>query len=178
MARVFGREFSGRRWVTAAGFVLVLAAGQAAAQDRARIGYVDTGRLMVEGAPAAAALKKLDAEFSDRNKDLQAQAARLQSLTDRLGRDAAVLKDSEVAARQREIASLEGTLRRRQDEFKEDFARRRSEELAQVSEVTRRAVRQVAEAGNYDLILEADGIYIGKQVDITDKVIQALAGAK
>lgn len=155
--------------------LLGAAAGAAPAQDRARIGYVDTGRLMLEGAPAAAALKKLEDEFSERRKELRAQAARLQSLTERFNRDSALLRDSELASRQREIASLESTVRRRQEELKEDFARRRSEELAQVSEVTRRVVRQVAEAGNYDLVLESDGVYVGKQVDITDKVIQALA---
>ncbi|HMN81796.1 MAG TPA: OmpH family outer membrane protein [Burkholderiaceae bacterium] len=158
--------------------LLVFAATAASAQDRAKIGFVDTGRLMLEGAPAAAALKKLDGEFSERNKELQAQAARLQSLTERFNRDSALLRDSELAARQREIVSLENTVRRRQEELKEDFARRRSEELAQVSEVTRRVVRQVAEAGNYDLVLESDGVYVGKQVDITDKVIQALANVR
>ena len=86
--------------------LLALAAAAAPAQDRAKIGFVDTGRLMLEGAPAAAALKKLDGEFSERNKELQAQAARLQSLTERLNRDSARLKDSELSARQREVVSL------------------------------------------------------------------------
>jgi predicted ABC-type ATPase len=49
------------------------------------------------------------------------------------------------------------------------------EELAAVVERANRAIRQIFETEKYDIILQ-EVVFAGPRVDITDKVIRALAG--
>lgn len=168
-----------QRWcmklVTASATVLVLAgAGSAHAQEAAKIGFVNTERILRDAAPAKAALAKLDQEFGKREKDLQDMAARLKQLGERLDRDASVMQDTERNRRQREFADLEKEFQRKQREFREDLNQRRNEELAQVVEKAQKVIRQVAEQEKYDFVI-GDAVYFNPRIDITDKVIKALS---
>jgi outer membrane protein len=64
-------------------------------------------------------------------------------------------------------------LQRRQREFQEDLNGRRNEELHQLLERATRAVKQVAEAEKYDMVLQ-EVVYVSAKHDITDKVLKIL----
>ena len=143
------------------------------AQEGARIGYVNTERILRDAAPAKAAQQKLEAEFSKRDKELQDMAARLKALGERIDRDATVMNDTERGRRQREFAELERDLQRKQREFREDLNQRRNEELALVVEKANRVIRKLAEQEKYDFVFQ-DAVFASPRVDITDKVLRAL----
>jgi outer membrane protein len=63
---------------------------------------------------------------------------------------------------------------RLQREFREDLNTRRNEELAAVQERANKVIKELAEAEKYDLILQ-DVIYAGPKIDITERVLKALA---
>jgi len=90
---------SWRFWLVAC--AALLAVSGAHAQEFAKVGYVNTERILRDAAPAKAAQQKLELEFSKRDKELQELAARLRSMSERLERDAAVMNDSERGRRQR-----------------------------------------------------------------------------
>ena len=163
------------RWLVA--LTLSAAAPAALAQDSARIGYVNTERILRDAAPAKAAQQKLEAEFSKRDKELQDTAARLKQLSERLERDAAVMNESERTRRQREFSETEKDFQRKQREFREDLNQRRNEELAQVVEKANKVIRQIAEQEKYDFVLQ-EAVFASPRVDITDKVLRALANSK
>ena len=142
-------------------------------QESARIGFVNTDRILRESAIAKAAQQKLEQEFSRREKELQDLAARVKSLGDRLERDAPVMTEAERVRRQREAAELDREFQRRQREFREDLSQRRNEELASVIERANRIVRQMAEQEKIDLILQ-EAVYASPRIDLTDKVIRLL----
>ena len=146
-------------------------------QESARIGFVNTDRILRESAIAKAAQQKLEQEFSRREKELQDLAARVKASGDRLERDAPVLPEAERARRQREIAELDREFQRRQREFREDLSQRRNEELAGVIERANRVVRQMAEQEKIDLILQ-EAVYASPRIDLTDKVIRLLNTAR
>jgi len=150
------------------------AAGVAQAQESSKIGYVNTERILREAVPAKAALAKIEQEFGKRDKDLQEMAARLKQMGERLDRDASVMQDSDRVRRQREFSDLEKDFQRKQREFREDLNQRRNEELAQVVEKAQKVIRQVAEQEKYDVVI-GDGVFINPRIDITEKVIKALA---
>ncbi len=139
----------------------------------AKIGFVNTERILRESAPAKASQQKLEQEFSKREKSIQDSASKLKELTDKLERDAAVMSDSERLKRQREAGELERDLQRRQREFREDLNQRRNEELAAVIERANRSIRQIAEAEKFDIIFQ-EAVFASPRIDITDKVLRAL----
>ena len=143
------------------------------AQEGSKIAFVSNERIFREAAPAKAADAKIQAEFSKRDKDLQDLAARLKGMADKLDKDAAVIPESERLKRQRELADLDKDFQRKQREFREDLSQRRNEELALVLERTNKVIKQIADAENYDLVLQ-DAVYANKRIDITDKVLKAL----
>jgi outer membrane protein len=155
---------------------LTVGAAPALAQET-KLGFVSTERILRESAPAKAAQQKLEQEFAKREKGIQDSVAKLKEATTKLERDAAVMPEAERSKRQREAAELERDIQRRQREFREDLNQRRQEELAAVIERANRVIRQVAEAEKYDIIFQ-EAVYASPRIDITEKVIRALNGAK
>ncbi|NLD67908.1 MAG: OmpH family outer membrane protein [Limnobacter sp.] len=157
---------------------LLAAATSVAVAQQAKIGFVNTERILRDAAPAKAAQQRLEQEFAKRDKDLQDIASRLKTMGERLERDAAVMSDSDRQRRQREYADLEKDFQRKQREFREDLNQRRNEELAKVIERANQVIKQIAEKESYDLILQ-EAVVVSPRVDITDKVLQSLtAGGK
>jgi len=138
-----------------------------------KIGFVSTERILRDSNPAKAAQKKLEAEFAKREREVQDLATKLRGMSEKLERDAPVMAEADRAKRQREVADMERDIQRRQREFREDLNQRRNEELATVVERANRAIRQIAEAEKYDVILQ-EAVYASPAIDITDKVIKSL----
>ena len=159
------------------GIALVALALPVLAQDGLKLGYVNTERILREAAPAKASQQRLEQEFSKRDKELQEMTARLKTLGERLDREGTVLSEGDRQRRQREFSDLEKDLQRKQREFREDLNQRRNEELATVIEKANRAIRQIADQDKYDLVFQ-DVVFASPRVDLTDKVLKALATTK
>ena len=153
-----------------------LAAPSAFAQEL-KLGFVNTQRILRDAEPAKAAQRKIEGEFSKRDKELQEMAAKLKSLTERIERDTSIMNETERQRRQREFAELEKDFQRKQREFREDLNQRQNDEVQQLIDRANRIIRQIAEAEKYDLILQ-DAVYWSPKIDITEKVLKALANAK
>lgn len=141
-----------------------------------RIGFVRTERILRESNAAKAAQQKIERDFSRRDKELGDVQNRLKSLSERYDKDAAVMSEADRTRRQREIADLDKDFQRRQREFREDLNQRRNEDLAVVLERANSAIKQIAEAEKFDLILQ-EAVYVGPRIDITDRVVKALNSA-
>jgi len=79
---------------SALGLAALLAAGTVQSQEL-KIGYVNSERVLREAAPAKAALARMEADFSKRDKDLNEQAAKLKAAAEKLEKDAPTLPESE-----------------------------------------------------------------------------------
>ncbi len=155
-----------------AGLLLAVFATGAMAQE-SRVGYVNTQRITAESGPAKTAQAKLEQEFSKRQKELADTQSSLKSFSDKFERDAPTLTESQRVARQKEFAELSRDFQRKQREFQEDLNGRRNEELQQVLDKANKAVKQVADAEKYDLIVQ-EVVYSNGKHDITDKVLKIL----
>jgi outer membrane protein len=114
-----------------------------------KVGFVNTQRILLDSAPAKVAQEKIDAEFEKRNAELQKLVGDLRKRVQAFEKDAPVLAESDRNRRQR------------------------NEEFAIIIERANAAIKNIAEAENYDLILQ-DAVTVSPRVDITDKVIKAL----
>jgi outer membrane protein len=153
----------------------VSAASLSAAEFKA--GFVSTERVLQEANVAKDAQKKLELEFSKREKTLNDLGATVKDLATKLDRDAPTLSESQRIQRQRELVSLDQDFQRQKREFQEDLALRKNEELQKVLQKANAAIKAIAKAENYDLILQ-DAVYMNAKHDITEKVLRALNDAK
>lgn len=155
-----------------------LLATPAVAQDgAARIGFVNTDRLLREANPARAAQTKLEQEFSRREKEIDDAGAALKAASERFERDAPTMAESQRLTRQRQLMDQDREFQRKRREFQEDLNARKQEELQHVLDRANRVVKQVAEAEKYDVILQ-EAVYVNPRLDITDKVIKVLNAGK
>jgi outer membrane protein len=163
------------RWLVHIGTALaaaLVASAPLAAQDL-KLGVVNSDRILRDSIPARAAMQKLEAEFSRRDKELQEVGARLKASVERFEKDGPVMTETDRARRQRELAEMDREFQRKQREFREDFNQRRNEELSGILERANRVVRQIAESEKFDVIFQ-EAVYASPRIDITDKVIRAL----
>lgn len=156
----------------------LLACTQAQAQEF-RFGFVKTDRIFKEANNAKSAQLKLEQEFSPRDKELVDQTNSLKSAVDKFQVDAPALSEAQRASQQKLLADQERELQRKRRAFQEDLNSRKNEEWQLLIEAANKVVKQVAEAENYDLVLQ-DAVYVNPKHDLTDKVIGILnaQGAK
>ena len=165
-----GRIFLFRSFLFVLGVGLL--AGAATATDL-KIGYVNAVKVIEEAPQGEAALKKLEAEFAPRDKQIIEMQNRLKQLEQDLEKNALVLKENEHRSKEFEIATLKRDLRRATQEFREDYNLRRNEELAALQKIVQKTIAEIAKQENYDLILES-AVYAGPKADVTDKILKKL----
>ena len=164
------RTFVFKSLVFALGFVAM--AGLASAADF-KIGYVNAVKVIEEAPQGEAALKKLEAEFAPRDKQIVEMQNRLKQMEQDLEKNALVLKENEHRSKEFEVVTLKRDLRRATQEFREDYNLRRNEELAALQKIVQKTIAEIAKQENYDLILES-AVYAGPKVDVTDKILKKL----
>jgi outer membrane protein len=153
---------------------LALVAGTAAAADY-KIGFVNTERLFREAAPAKRAQAKIEKEFATRDAEIQKLAKQVRDVQAALDRDGPTMSDADRRNKERDLANQSRDLQRMQREFREDLNLRRNEELSGIQERANKVIQQIAESEKYDLILQDPVVYASQRIDITDRVIKALA---
>ena len=158
----------------AAAALLAIACGATSAADY-KIGFVNTERLFREATPAKRAQQKLEKEFANRDGELGKLAKQVRDLQSTLDKEGATMPEPERRNKERDLANLTRDLQRAQREFREDLNLRRNEELASIQERANKVIQQIAEAEKYDLILQDPVVFASQRIDITEKVIKALA---
>jgi len=140
-----------------------------------KIGVVNIPLLMANAPQAADAKKRLEKEFSPKDKQLVAQQKGIKKLEERLSRDGLTMTETKKRDLEREIIAKRRDIQRAQQEFKEDFSIRRNEELGKMQNRILEAVKALAEEGDYDILLTEGVIHASKKVDVTDQVQAKLA---
>ena len=140
-----------------------------------KIGFVNTERLFREAVPAKRAQQKLEKEFAGRDTDIQKLSKDVRDMQAQLDKEGVTMPEAERRNKERDLANMTRDLQRLQREFREDLNLRRNEELAAVQERANKVIQQIAELEKFDLILQDPVVFASTRIDITDKVIKALA---
>jgi outer membrane protein len=154
-----------------------MAAVGAAGAAELKIGFVDVERISRESAPAERSSKQLEKEFAPRQQELQRREAQLKDLKGQLDREAVTLSESDRRAKEQELARGTVEFQRMQREFREDLTIRRNQEIQGLMERANRVIRKIAEAEKFDIVVQ-DAVYRDPRIDITDRVLKALAEGK
>lgn len=146
-----------------------------AAQQSARLGYVDMKRVIDNAPQTQRGRQKLEQEFESRNNEILEMEKRLEDLRNKLLREAEIMTDDERGDLELLIRSVTRDGRRLRDEYTEDFTIRFSEEQNLLIRRVDAAVTALAEQENLDLVLpDTSVVYASDRVDITDRVVQRL----
>jgi outer membrane protein len=151
----------------------LLWAGSACAEEF-KIGVVRTDRILQESGPMIKAQKKLEKEFAAREQELQKVAKQARDLQTQVEKEGVTLSEAERRSKEQELTRVNRDLQRMQRELREDYNLRRNEEWSAVLERVNKVINGIAEQEKYDLILQ-DAVYVSKRIDITEKVLKALA---
>jgi outer membrane protein len=153
--------------------LLVLWATGAAAQET-RIGYIDTRRIERESLPFTRALEAMKKEFAPREQQIIELQKQIAADKERFDKEREKLPQAELTSRANALSNA----MRKSDQMTlaltEDIERRRREILGKLFSEASAAVKAVAEAGKYDLVLQ-QATYIRPGIDITDQVLKEMA---
>lgn len=166
-----------KRFMLMMAAVALIAAAQLAQGAELKIGFVDQERITRESAPADRASKQLEKEFAPRAQELQRREAQIKSLQGQLEKDALTMSEGDRRAKEQELGRLTLDFQRMQREYREDLNLRRNQELGALFERANRVIRQIAESEKYDIIFQ-EAVYRNPRIDITDRVLKALAEGK
>lgn len=157
-----------------AAVALMLALVNAApAQDAvARIGYVDTQRIIRESELFAVGRQKLTEEFSARTQVLELEEARLHEIEARRDRNLATMSTPEALELKREIETLERSIQRRRNDMKQALNRRINELSETIDQRIQEEIGAYAREQGYELVL-TDGVgFAHPRLDITDAILR------
>lgn len=140
-----------------------------------KIGFVNIPAVLEKAPQAEKAKKRLEQEFSPRDKQLVAQQKEIQSMDEKMTKDAAVMGESARVNLEKDILNKKRDAKRAQQEFSEDFNARRNEELGKLQRRIVEAIREIAKAQNFDLLLTDGVIYASEKIDVTSQVQQKLS---
>ena len=139
-----------------------------------KIGFVSTDRVFKESAPAIESQKNLQKEFAAREEEIRKTADKAKALQANLEKESLTMNDADRREGEAELGKLSRDLQRLQREFREELNLRKNQEMKIVLELANKVIFKIAEKEKYDLILQ-EAVYRSPRVDITDKVIEALA---
>jgi outer membrane protein len=144
--------------------------------EEIKIGVVDTERVLAESAPAVRALRKIEKEFLPRDQELKKMASQAKTLQDLLEKEGPSMPEAERRNKERDLAALNREYQRAQRQMREDLSLRQNDEVATLQLTATKVIQVIAETEKFDLILPLrDLVYRSQRIDITEKVIKALA---
>jgi outer membrane protein len=151
---------------------IVLAASLAmvavSASAEIKVGYVQLERIMKESPQMMESSKKLEKEFSPRSAELERMAKQIND------QESSMASEGDRRNGDQNLTALKIEFQRKQRELNEDVNLRKNEELSGLQDRINKAVTSVSEAEGYDLVMYSGAAFVGKNVDITDKVLKVL----
>ncbi len=148
-------------------WLLVAATGAGSALADTRIGYVEMKRLLDNAPQMSQGNTRLQAEFAERDRQLRADEARLETLQGQRTGDSQAGVDDEIQA-------LERRIQRTRENLRDELRRRSEEEVERNFRVINEAVAAYARENNYDLIVHSPVFYASPAIDITDQILARL----
>jgi outer membrane protein len=158
-------------------FAFVTAMPSLALANELKIGFVNIERIQRDSAPAKRAKERLEKEFAMRKGELDRMQKQGRDIETVIQKETVTLSEPDRTAKERQLAQLTRDFQRMQREFREDLTLRQNEELASLQERANKVIADIAEKEKFDLIVQ-EAVFASAKIDITEKVIKALADVK
>jgi len=162
-------------WLQASLALALAVSGSFATAADIKIGFVNTERVLRESAPAIRAQKKLEREFEKREADLKKMGQQIRDQQAAFDRNSVTMSETDRNNKLREITNLQRDFQRMDRAFIDDVNQRKNEELSGLQERANKVIQQIADVEKFDLILQEPVVWASPRIDITDRILKALA---
>lgn len=139
-----------------------------------KIGFVNAIKVMDKAPQVESANRRLEREFAPRQRRLVSARKAIKTLEKRLTKNSSIMSESAARKLERSLRDKTRDFRRQQEEFREDYNIRRSEELKKIQKIITKVIQGLAKRESYDLILSDGVVWASKRIDITDKILRRL----
>ena len=153
--------------------LLALAATWSVAQET-KIGYIDTRRIETESVPFVRAMEAMKKEFAPREQQILEFQKQINADRERFEKERSKLPPDQLQSRANALTSAMRKSDQMAVALSEDLDRRKRELIGKLLNEASVAVKAVAEAGKFDLVLQ-QATYIRPGMDITDQVLKEMA---
>ncbi len=155
-------------------FVLALLSASAAHAADIKVGYVDMGRALNDVEDGKAAKSRLQSDFTDKQKKLDAMQTELKAKKDEFDKKATMMeanvKQQKAEELQRKLIELQQTYMQLQKELVD----RESQLTQEIAGKLRNIIAKVGDRDGYFMILDIGDnvLYYKRHLDVTDQVVQ------
>lgn len=165
-------------WTTLTLAAALLSAGSAAAQTQpAKIGYINSQRIMAEAPGTSEAQQAFEADMATYRVELERLETEINTLQETLDRQQATLAADALQARQQEIQQKFMAYQQRRTELEETAQRRQGELVGPIMEKISAMIEQIRIDGSYAMIFDAAAgslITADPAYDLTEQVLTRL----
>jgi outer membrane protein len=144
------------------------------AADSVKLGVVNVGLLLEQAPQAKDASSNLEKEFAPQQAELKTLASKLESKQNEYQKNKAVMSESQMLTKEREISMLTREIQRRRNDVQEMLNLRRNEELAKLQTLVNDAIKAIGKQQSFDLILYEGIAYTNNRLDVTQDVLKHL----
>ena len=140
-----------------------------------KVGVIDMNLVMKQAPQLDKLSKRFEQKFGPRAKILESQRKEIQTLEEKLNKDASVMSEAEKQKAGKDFQNKIRDLNKSEQEFKEDVNNARNEELGKLQRKTIEIANGIAKDEEYDLVLFSDVVVYKKEpFDITTQVVKKL----
>lgn len=141
-----------------------------------KIGVIDLHQILQKAPQVKVINKKLESQFKPRQAKIVALQKTIKNGMAKFSKDGSVMSASQKTAMQEKIMKQRRDLARMEQDYQQDLGVAQNQSMQQFFAKLKGIVSTVAKKGDYDLILQKDGVpYANPTVDVTSQVLKQLA---
>lgn len=161
------------KYITA--FLLLFLSFITVAQDDAlKIGYVNMRHLINSSPQFNKANQIIVDEFQEQQEEVLGLGERFEAKLEKFKTEKSLLSEVDIQIQLQELKTDEKTLQDKVKALKETLEIRKTEELGMVQDAVNAAIKTIAEAHKFDLILYQEVAHISKKANITALIKEQL----
>jgi len=152
---------------------MMLVANLAAAQDRAKIGFIDVQRAINESVAGKRARDRFQSQVKKAETDLVKEKQELERLKSEFDKKSPLLKDDERRNLEADLQRRAVNYQRAMGDQQQELRQKEGEMTGDILKELEKIVTEVGKADKFTIILERSQIlYSDQATDITNKVIE------
>ena len=168
-----------KRIISAAAAAVALVLGTGAAGAQAKVGFVNSQRILAEAAGVQQVQQTLQRELGGLRAPLDTLEQQLQQGQQQLQQQGSTLSEQARTQRQEQLQQLYTQYQQRSQQAQQTAQRREAELLQPVMRQINEAIEAERRAGSYTYIIDSSGngiVAVDPTVDLTDRVLARLGG--
>lgn len=138
------------------------------------VGFVNISTVMQEAPQSVAAVKRLEQEFAKKDEDLLELEDDIRKGESLLRRSVRSMDSQQRERLQNRIISMKREFKESREEFREEFSKRRAEELKKIQVMVQNIIADLAKSKNLDLIVAEPVLYADDKINLTEQVLSIL----